>query len=428
MRKRKLGISIDISKDNSQLCYYTDGMQDSKSVSSVYGEERYDIPLSIAKACQREVWYIGEVALQYMERGNALGITDLFDIVSEEQTVEIEERSYTSVELLTIYIQKLLEYLPKGTDLALLTRLVVSMECPDRLWVFALTEAFNRLEISGELVEIISRSESFFHYCLFQKKEFRTEDVLVFDFCRQSFTMKRLHVTEVSQGKMPVTIEEKDYSNRMRYGLLADEQGRIRIDRLFAGIVEEECSNNRISTIYLNGSGFMGNWMKHSLTILCKDRRVFLGSNLFSKGGMYCISAREGKGEAYKYLLLCKGRTIADIELEVLQGGEKRLLPLSKAGTHWYEAGAMVDCILDYTKLVVLRVTSAVTGESRTETVELQGLPKRPNRTTRIGIILSYQEDGSCLLFVRDKGFGDFYPTSDVCVRKEVQDARITSM
>ena len=52
-------------------------------------------------------------------------------------------------------------------------------------------------------------------------------------------------------------------------------------------------------------------------------------------------------------------------------------------------------------------------GGARTRfSMKLPGLPKRPNKTTRIGLTIYYESEEMCVVRAEDMGFGDLYPSS----------------
>lgn len=55
-------------------------------------------------------------------------------------------------------------------------------------------------------------------------------------------------------------------------------------DEAFARLLTNCFANRSVSSVYLVGDGFDGEWMKQSLAVLCRGRRAFLGQNLFPKG------------------------------------------------------------------------------------------------------------------------------------------------
>ena len=44
--------------------------------------------------------------------------------------------------------------------------------------------------------------------------------------------------------------------------------------------------------------------------------------------------------------------------------------------------------------------------------MHLPGLPKRPNKTTRLLVELNYVSPKECCITVKDLGFGDMFPAS----------------
>jgi hypothetical protein len=94
VKEKRITVAIDLCRDYSQIAYYTEDMQDCESISTIPGEERFLVPMALAKRCQWEEWYIGEVALQYMQNDVAVGVSDLLELVQKKQAVELEERFY----------------------------------------------------------------------------------------------------------------------------------------------------------------------------------------------------------------------------------------------------------------------------------------------------------------------------------------------
>ena len=67
---------------------------------------------------------------------------------------------------------------------------------------------------------------------------------------------------------------------------------RANKDASFLKIVSEVTGGHIVSAVYLTGDGFDGEWMKESLSFLCKGRRVFMGKNLYSKGACYAAARK----------------------------------------------------------------------------------------------------------------------------------------
>ncbi len=117
-------------------------------------------------------------------------------------------------------------------------------------------------------------------------------------------------------------------------------------------------------------------------------------------------------GEAGKYQFVCSGRTLINIELNVIRNGRELPLLLSGAGTNWYEAGARIECIPDNTRKIIFSVSSSINKVKRELIFDLEEFPERPNKNTRLEIALSYKNDRQCMIVITDKGFGEFFPAS----------------
>ena len=68
--------------------------------------------------------------------------------------------------------------------------------------------------------------------------------------------------------------------------------------------------------------------------------------------------------------------------------------------------------------MVNLKILSSVSKKESSVTIDLHSFPKRPNRTTRVEVILSYTSDRQCVVIVADMGFGDFYKSSGEHMKK----------
>jgi hypothetical protein len=106
--------------------------------------------------------------------------------------------------------------------------------------------------------------------------------------------------------------------------------------------------------------------------------------------------------------------------LDVEKGDDMVPIVLSKAGTNWYEAGAKAEGILDNTDQIRLRFVSSLTKRERILNIDLRGFPQRPNKTTRIEVMLAYRNDSQCVIAVKDLGFGDFFKSEGNVVKTTI--------
>ena len=402
----RISVAVDLCDDYSQISYFTGTMTEPESLSTIPGEQKYLIPTIVAKLNQSDEWCIGDIAELHMKRKEAAGSSSLIHMTLKEESAEIGKRTYSGQQLLEIFIFRLFELAAGHCHANRPDKVVFTLEYPDRLLVAVIHKVMAR-----ENIRVIGHSESFIYYNIFQKKELWINDVLVFDFTKTRFTMRKLNLVR-ARIPQPIIIEENDYSGEIGYGLLETREGRLKADRRFAEIVKEGCSRHIVSTIYLTGCGFYETWMEESVNVLCNKHRVFQGYNLFVKGAGYASMDMFRMGEAGNYQFVCSGRTLVNIEINVIRDGRELPVMLSGAGTNWYEAGARIECIPDNTRKLVFYISSSINKAKRELIFDLGEFPERPNKNTRLEIALSYKNDRQCMFVITDKGFGDFFPAS----------------
>ena len=77
--------------------------------------------------------------------------------------------------------------------------------------------------------------------------------------------------------------------------------------------------------------------------------------------------------------------------------------------------------ILDDTSELVFVVSIPEETEKKRVAMALEGLPKRPNRTSRLSLTLKYVSPRDCEITVEDLGFGEMYPSSGKIWRELVR-------
>ena len=65
-------------------------------------------------------------------------------------------------------------------------------------------------------------------------------------------------------------------------------------------------------------------------------------------------------------------------------------------------------------------VTPIDPKKKRSVKIQLEKFPERPPRTTRIGISFGFLDENTMAVVVKDKGFGDLFPATDVMIKQEV--------
>ncbi|MCR5387628.1 MAG: hypothetical protein K6E56_00110 [Lachnospiraceae bacterium] len=182
-------------------------------------------------------------------------------------------------------------------------------------------------------------------------------------------------------------------------------------DSDFSNICLKLLNKRIISSVYLVGDGFEGGWMKESLSILCAGRRVFLGKNLYSKGACFYAYGDE-KPPVQDFAYIGSHSLKANVSVKVLADNSVELFTLASAGRPWYEEQNSLEVIVDKDLTVDFWIKKPLSRDTRIESVELIGLNKKADRTTRLLISAHPLSDTELKVIIEDVGFGDMFPSS----------------
>lgn len=407
-------VGIDYSDEYTQISYYKKEMEKPKSVSLIHDEQKYQIPTVLGKNRNTGEWCIGAQALQMEALGEGTVIKKFVEGISLGRKFVLEEQEVTYVQVFQLYIEFLLKLVKDVSEGVASQRIVFTLENADKDMIELLKDSVQGLGISRDKAAVLCHSECFGLYMLNQPEELWANETVLYDFNQDHFKSYRM---KAEKGRIPhvITIEEEDYSSKIFVKMLDSEKQMQKADQKFLEIIELGISSRIVSSVYLLGGGFARQWYEKSIASLCAKRRVFQGQNLYSLGA--CYSMKEQEKEV---LLLCRGRTLINISLLIEHHGSNRHLLLSKAGTNWYHAGAKTECILDDIRTIQLTLTSPVNKGSRTISIDLEGFPYRPNKTTRIELVIAYQNEKQFMVIVKDKGFGELFKASDKVIKQIV--------
>lgn len=182
-------------------------------------------------------------------------------------------------------------------------------------------------------------------------------------------------------------------------------------DERFLGILEKLCEGRIISSAYLLGDGFREEWHKKSLQFLCRNRRVFQGNNLYSRGAVYSLMEKFDPCEAGKtHIFLGEDKLKANIGMRVLRQGKESYYALLDAGENWYELHKSCEILLGKEKEVSFVVTPLNGKNAQTRTIPLSGARETGAPFTRYRLDAAMASADTVQVTVTDLGFGEFFP------------------
>lgn len=399
MDERKLYIGLDLGNKYAQLSYYTKQMEEPDTISTVVGSEVYQIPIALCKKKGIGQWFYGKEALAMIERQEGYGKDRLLVRALANETVKIEEEQFSALELLCLFVKKLL-LLPQklGTSMEIAC-ITVTMDTLNQEKMRLIAELMKMMDIEKERYHVIDYQESFYYYALNRKEELWLHDAALFDYAKSNL---RYYYMERNQNSTPqmVNIHQKNY------GPLIGNK-----DIAFSDVITDAFSKKIYSSVYLIGDGFDGDWMNQSLKYLCNGRHVFVGKNLYAKGACYASMVRE-KIINWPYVYIGENEMKVNISLKVKDRDELAFYTLISAGENWYEAKQECEILLSGSKTIDFWLQLPESREAKIESLELTDLPVRPDRMTRLRIITEAISDSQIKVSIRDLGFGDTYRSS----------------
>ena len=299
-------------------------------------------------------------------------------------------------------------------------QLVVTVEKLEPRLIEAIYGCAEELDIERKRIHIISQAESFTYYILSQKKEIWNGTVGMFDLSEQRlryFEMK----AQRGMKKTTVLTEYENLEEAFNLDILTTPSGAKLADKILCSCGERMMQKKLYSAIFLTGKGFLNReWAEEFMKLICTKRRVYMENAIFAKGAAYRAMDFLQEKTSYPYICICEGRLKSTISMNVIHKGQETSVVLASAGDNWYDAAATVDVIPEQQDTIDFTVTSMDSKQKKTVSVPLEGFPKRPDRTTKVRIQVSFLDERTMDIKIKDQGFGELFPSSGVQIRQEV--------
>lgn len=400
MEKKKLYVGLDVGMEGAMVSCYTEAMPEPETVSKVAGSEIYQIPFLLYKRSGIGQWFYGEEA-SLMARGAHEPVLDnLYHRALLGEEVLLEGQSYSYVELLALFLKKMLMLPAKLDPNVEIEQLVITTDSLNERNMGLFAQVMEKLDILPGRFSVIDHQESFYYYALSQKEELWLHDTVLFDYEKTDLKYYYMERNTKTRPQL-VTVKEQNF------GPLLGKK-----DTAFLDILPQAFGKRIYSSVYLTGEGFEGSWMEESLRYLCSGRRVFLGKNLYSKGACYA-AAIAGHVQPWRFVYIGENELKLNISLKVHTAGELEFYSLISAGENWYEAFGECEILLSGNPEIDFWLQAADSREAKIDTLELTDLPERPERMTRLRITAKPVSDAVVRVTIRDLGFGEIYRSSD---------------
>lgn len=392
-------IGIDLDDCNAVISCYEVNSREPQTISTVAGSEVYQIPVRLAKKKGIGQWFIGEEALRLAIRQGEDAVGNLLDRALKQEMVFVEEEKYPAEELLVLYLKKLL--LMAGGLGAVRTpdKLVICLKALSREAMALFTGIAEKLGLRAEQMMLLDRKECFYYFVYHQASDLTLHDVYLFDYRGEDISCCRLEKKQRTSPQLITLTEEI-----RRFSATARDENFLK--------VLQDCFRGRIvSSAYLIGDGFDGDWLKLSVSFLCKGRRAFVGKNMYSKGACYAAEVSEHP-EEWAYVYLGENEMKVNVSLKVYNRGAMEFFTLINAGDNWYETVGECEVILSGTPEIDFWLQAPHSRTAKIEKLTLADLPERSDKTTRLRITAKPLSDAKVQIQLKDLGFGELFPGS----------------
>lgn len=405
----KIVLGYDLNNEVSQLSYMTEGDAAPVTVATTMGSACYEIPTVLAKKHGVNQWFYGEEAIRLSKTNEAQLVENIMQKAINQEQIVLEEEEFSAISLLSLFLKRTLAIVNLIVPWQLADEIVFTVDEIDFSSIAIYNEVIHALPVDKEKIHIQSHTESFYHYTIHQPMELWKYDVMALEYKDTCIHSMELMINRKLKP-MVCLIEQNEFEN---------EKGQN--DERLHQIVEELIHGKIISSVFLIGSGFDGGWAKETLKLLCSNRRVFQGKNMYTKGACYAAYDRVVKNELNdSYLFLGRDKLKCNIGLKLMLQGEEQYESLVDAGINWYDVDVQYEFLIGREKEIRFLLTPMTGKNVRNAVVRLSGIPDRPERSSRVRVRLTMKSEEVLLVKVYDQGFGEIFPTTDQVWEEEI--------
>lgn len=400
-------IGIELNDKMCQVSFYDEGIREPHTMET--NADNYQIPLVIGR--KGGSWVYGKEAQKEDAVGNAVCVYDLLSFAKSHELIQLGDKMYEGIWLLSMYIQLVLKNYKKIDSIAF------TIPAMDVDLVQILKSVGQKLGAPKEHIYVQDYKESFCYYMFYQPKELWQYEAALF-YCDKdvvkAFMLRKLK-TGFGKGRDSFVTVDEVASAEMKelrevYPVLNVDKAKD-ADEAFKRFIQSVFDKRLISSVFLTGEGFENNWYPNSLRTLCNGRRAFQGNNLYSKGACYAAYNRAVEHQDIP-VYLDETKMTEQICFKLRVRGVEEWYPIVSWGTRWYEGDRQFDILLEDTEDIEIHVESLEKKEMEVIRVPMEGLPKRGNYTLRLQVSIVFDDEKTCRITWKDVGFGTFFEPS----------------
>ncbi|MDE6675291.1 MAG: hypothetical protein K2K19_10860, partial [Acetatifactor sp.] len=181
----KIIIGYDLGNVFSQISYaYLSQDSEVETLSSVAGEEYYNIPTMLCKRRGTGQWFFGREAQRFAQDNpeEAIVVDNLVELAVAGEQMLIDEESYEPVALLTLFVKRSLGLLSLVSAPERIVAMMVTCRELDGRLIEVLNQTVTGLGLGYIRVYYQTYAESFYGYMLYQPKDLWFYQTLLLDY------------------------------------------------------------------------------------------------------------------------------------------------------------------------------------------------------------------------------------------------------
>lgn len=419
MSEQELIIGLDLQDDFSQISYSKDLSTKPETILVDGKVENYLIPTVVGLRKDIKRWVYGQEALQLEKEARADIVKNLLDRIKKQERIELYGSSFSATYLMERFLYRILMEIKKKWPGKTILKMVITVEEVEPKILEVIYKALENLGLKEDRVQIQSHIQSYIYYALSQEPDLWMNDIGLFN-----FNKKGLRYTQIliQRRETPYFAEvySKEYKNLLKQNLLKEVDLKENLGYILENVIKDALYKQIVSTIYFTGVFFLNGIPEYTLNNISQGRRVFVGQNLFCKGACYFAQKLAG-GKGLDHMILLLDDTIHySISIKGYDKKEEKDILLAEIGTPLYESPSRTELILDNEDKILYTIRDKHGRIIREDLIFLNNLPKRPNKTSRIEVLLFFLNKSRFKIQIKDKGFGEIYPATDQVWEKEV--------
>lgn len=373
-------------------------------------------PFAVGRNLNTNTWFIGEEAKNENIDNVDIVIDKLFYIMGNDGTARIGETSYDAKELTRVFFSNLLS---KFTNIEYVT---VVIRQGNVKYLEKLKYALNEIFKDEKKFKVTTYSEAFISYIKSKEAVYYSNLVSLFDFTEKALTYYEL-VRYIDDNNVEYWKVNTEEHLALPLDLLSGDAGKKVCDKILFDFAKRCIKEEVYNHIILTGLGFEdASYYREFMTYVCSVANVETDISFFAKSASLLAKDIVGENFPNNVLLITDARTTASIRLIATVDQVKTKIELIKPGEEWFNLkDNYFDVILDderEVRLEILKIIERVVTEVPIAIPEKMVL--RKDKTNLFEIGFEFAEQNRVEISLTDKGFGEFYESSEQTVNRSV--------